>query len=296
MIRLVLTDLDNTLIPHGAPHASMHAIAGIHALLDAGVRFGPVSGRVPAAMRWMFGGDEACSQTGAFVNGQLVYVDGVPVHEELLDGPALSELAEFLRGYEGCALTVYDLEDISETTDGAAYYAGATLQELRRSPHVFGRKPRMLGSIDWPAYIKANVRCDAPREEIVRLRDELRSRFAEFDFVLPDSNGFYIDILPAGWGKGKSVGVLGKRLGLAPDEIAVFGDSENDMSMLKAVPNSVTVANASPDVARVARWHIGSAEDDAVADALFDIAAAARSGGQPAFMKRQTRESQEISI
>ena len=68
MIKLALTDLDNTLIPTGAPHASLHAIAAIHAMLDAGLYFGPVSGRVPAAMRWMFGGDETCSRTGAFVN------------------------------------------------------------------------------------------------------------------------------------------------------------------------------------------------------------------------------------
>ena len=64
MIRLVLTDLDNTLIPTGAPHASARALAGIHAMLDAGLWFGPVSGRVPAAMRWMFDGDAACYQTG----------------------------------------------------------------------------------------------------------------------------------------------------------------------------------------------------------------------------------------
>lgn len=288
MIRLVLTDLDDTLIPAGAPHASMHAIAGIHALLDAGVRFGPVSGRVPAAMRWMFGGDAACSQTGAFVNGQLVYVDGVPVHEELLDGPTLAEVADFLRGWEGCALTVYDLEDISETTDGQAYYAGATLEELQRAPRVFGRAPRLLDTIDWPAYIKANVRCDVPQEEIVRLRDELRRRFPAFDFVLPNANGFYIDLLPAGWGKGRSVAVLARHLGLALDEIAVFGDSENDVTMLEAVPNSVAVANASADATRAARWHVGSAEDDAVADALFDIAAATNTGGMPTFMEQET--------
>ena len=53
MIRLALTDLDNTLIPLGAPHASARAIRAVHAMLDAGLWFGPVSGRVPAAMRWM---------------------------------------------------------------------------------------------------------------------------------------------------------------------------------------------------------------------------------------------------
>ena len=86
MIKLALCDLDNTLMPAGAPCASRRTIAAIHRMLDAGLHFGPVSGRVPAAMRWMFGGDEACSRTGAFVNGQLVYVDGQLVHEELLPG------------------------------------------------------------------------------------------------------------------------------------------------------------------------------------------------------------------
>ena len=36
MIKLVLTDLDDTLIKNGLPRATDHALAGIHALLDAG--------------------------------------------------------------------------------------------------------------------------------------------------------------------------------------------------------------------------------------------------------------------
>jgi hydroxymethylpyrimidine pyrophosphatase-like HAD family hydrolase len=54
--------------------------------------------------------------------------------------------------------------------------------------------------------------------------------------------------------------------------------------MIEAVPNSVAVSNASPEVARAARWHIGSSADDAVADALFQIAEAAETGELPAFM------------
>lgn len=39
MIKLALTDLDNTLIPTGAPHASLHAIAAIHAMIERGDYF-----------------------------------------------------------------------------------------------------------------------------------------------------------------------------------------------------------------------------------------------------------------
>ena len=54
--------------------------------------------------------------------------------------------------------------------------------------------------------------------------------------------------------------------------------------MLYSVPNSVAVANAVPAVKRDARWHIGASADDAVADAFYEIAAAAREGRMPSFM------------
>lgn len=285
MIKLALTDLDNTLIPLGAPHASMRAIAGIHAMLDAGLHFGPVSGRVPAAMRWMFGGDEACSKTGAFVNGQLVYVDGQLVHRELLSGPDLEDVGEWISIYEGCALVVYDLDDITETTDGTAYLLGMTPAELARHRMAFGRHPRPIDHLRHPTYVKANVRCDMPWGRMIVLRDELREQFPQFDFVFPTLYGPFIDILPKGWSKGRAVEVIADHLGISLDEVAVFGDSENDVSMLEAVHHSVAVRNASPEAMAAANYRIGLSTDDAVADALFALAAAAKTGVRPAFLE-----------
>ena len=285
MIKLALTDLDNTLIPMGAPHASMRAIAAIHAMLDAGLHFGPVSGRVPAAMRWMFGGDDACCKTGAFVNGQLVYVDGRLVHEEPLSGDDLVGVAKWVGGYEGCALVVYDLDDITETTDGTAYLLGMTAEELARHQEAFGRHPHLAERLDRPTYIKSNVRCDLPWNQMVELRDELRVQFPHLDFVFPTLHGPFIDILPKGWSKGRAVEVLAEHLGLSLDEVAVFGDSENDVSMLEAVHHSVAVRNAGDKAVAAANYRIGLSADDAVADALFAIAKAATTGERPAFLR-----------
>ena len=52
----------------------------------------------------------------------------------------------------------------------------------------------------------------------------------------------------------------------------VFGDAGNDLSMLSHVPDSVAVANATPEAAAAARWHIGACADDAVADAVLALA------------------------
>ena len=53
----------------------------------------------------------------------------------------------------------------------------------------------------------------------------------------------------------------------------VFGDAGNDLPLFSAVPNSVAVANAQPEAAAAARWHIGRCEDDAVAAAIEALAA-----------------------
>ena len=50
MIKLILSDLDETLIHFGLEHATDHALDGIHAALDAGVHFSAITGRVFAGV------------------------------------------------------------------------------------------------------------------------------------------------------------------------------------------------------------------------------------------------------
>ena len=45
MIKLALSDMDNTLVPLGARGISKRTNEAIHAVLDAGVLFGPATGR-----------------------------------------------------------------------------------------------------------------------------------------------------------------------------------------------------------------------------------------------------------
>lgn len=132
--------------------------------------------------------------------------------------------------------------------------------------------------------VKANVHVVGNPRRREDVRQLLSVDFPAFDFVFPNPKAPLVDILPKGWGKHKGVDVLRRALGLEREEVVAFGDAENDLAVLESVPNSVTVANADPRVAASSRWHIGASADDAVADALFDIAAAAAIGTMPAFM------------
>lgn len=283
MIKLVLTDLDDTLIAHGLPRATDHAIEGINAMIDAGLHFGPVSGRIPNDMDWMFDHHKECYATGAYCNGQMVYVDGELVHAEPLSGEELNRLAKILADTGRGILTMFNVWEGDIKTAG--YFVSPNARHAEHMLSRFGAAKRWVSRLDKPTYLKANIHVEGTREEQTQVRDILRDEFPSMDFVFPSNFAPLLDVSPHGWSKGSAVKVLAKTLGITLDEVATFGDSENDLSMIEAVPNAVAMANASDQVKRAARWLIGASADDAAADALFDIAAAAKTGSMPSFMR-----------
>ena len=57
-------------------------------------------------------------------------------------------------------------------------------------------------------------------------------------------------------------------LGLAEDEIAVFGDDLNDLPMLRRYPHSVAMGNAAPEAKAAAKYVTRSCDEDGIAHQL----------------------------
>ena len=62
-----------------------------------------------------------------------------------------------------------------------------------------------------------------------------------------------------------------RQLGLAPEEIAVFGDDLNDVDMLSHCPNSVAMGNAHPRAKEIAAHVTRACDEDGIAHALKEI-------------------------
>lgn len=291
MIKLVLTDMDDTLIPAGHDGASDYAIEGIHAMRAAGLHFGPVSGRQPSAMGWMFRNCVECFSTGAFCNGQVMFVDGQAVASRATDNAALMRLADYLeQETDDTYLKVYSLGD--DFWDNDAYCVTSDPERVRRAMEsggnawLKGEEAPCRPVVDDAPVFKANIWSARSREELAELRERVAAEVPELSLVFPNNRVRLFDILPAGWDKGCAALELARALDLTLDEVAVFGDSDNDLPMIDAVPNSVAVANANEAVTAAARWHIGAAADDAVAGALHQIADCAATGEMPPFMRQ----------
>lgn len=276
MIRLVLSDLDATLIWRDDHVISRFALDAVHALQDAGVHFAPCTGRIYRDLPQMFAGDESACSTAVTSNGQLVYLDGELVEKVELDHGALVEAASALAGVEGAYLVVeYGGEKVA---------VGADLSYVLAHPDNFWRVETAVPAVpDDPCY-KANVRVVGSFDRCREVASLLADRLPGLDFVCPMPGTPHIDITPHGFGKDHGGDFLMERLGLTPDEVCCFGDAENDLAVLRHYPHSVAVANAVPAVRACARHHIGPADEESVAHALLDIAEATAAGRMPSFM------------
>jgi HAD superfamily hydrolase (TIGR01484 family) len=236
-------------------------------------------------MDWMFDHHPECCATGAYCNGQMIYVDGRMVREEQVAADELMRLARALEQSGRAILTMYDVS-VGDFVSSAYYISESEAYAQHMMDELPGMAKRHLSHLDAPAYTKTNVHALGTREEQTELRDWMRAEFPTMDFVFPSPFAPVIDILPHGWSKASAVQVIVDELGITLDEVAVFGDSENDLAMIEYVPNAVAVANATDQIKRASAWEIGSSADDAVADALLDIAAAAKTGEMASFMRR----------
>ena len=283
VIKLALTDLDDTLIPYGQGSASTRAVAALRAANAVpGLAAGPISGRTCSMLGWMFGPATDCWDTGVLVNGQVVRLHGETIFYAAPPRELLEELSCHLREREGegVALTLYDDND-----DDAVVCIGMTAEEMARHPKPFAPFKSCAPHVPDGTFVKTNIHCDRTHQEAEAIREELARAFPELSFVFPSRVASTIDITPQGVTKLSGLQMLMRELDVGIDEVCVFGDGENDLSIVEAVPNSVAVANACEAVQRAARWHIGPCTEDSVADAYLDLAASSRRGSRPSFME-----------
>ncbi len=269
MIKLILSDMDNTLVPFGAEMASQRTVDAIHACQEQGIDFGPASGRDRGELSGFFGDDASCFNTGVLVNGQKVYYLGEVVYEKTLPTDELRRAESIAAGVEGVAFITY-------RDDNSGDWVGATAEELGDMyDRVFmcgGRHHALDRMPDYPV-VKAGLVVLGDNSRAV----ELSQRLAEAcpSLIFPNTVHNWLDASPKGWGKADGIAILQRILGLSDEEVCVFGDADNDLDMLRRYPNSCAVANANEAATKAAHWHVGASADDGVARAMEQIAAAA---------------------
>ena len=207
LIRLVLSDLDSTLIWREDHVITSRALAAVHALMDAGVRFAPCTGRIDRDLPAMFGGDELACSTAVTSNGQLVYLDGELVEKVAIAREALLGVARELSDVADAYLVVeYGGEKVA---------VAAELDYVLAHPDNFWSVRRALPTVPAEPCYKANVRVVGSFARCQEVAAALGAALPELDFVCPMPGTPHIDVTPHGFGKDHGGDFLpAERLGL----------------------------------------------------------------------------------
>ena len=261
-MRLILTDIDGTILPWGKNEVSERTVEAFQSALDAGCVVGPASGRGYSWIPRFFGGDAACCATALATNGMQVYHKGEKVFEKVLPHDALEKVREIVLAHPHAGMLCFD--------GATPLLVAGTVEDLMPLFPSYGKTCKLAPAVPDAPVVKANVFIGCGERAHRELAETLNREVDGIDVDLARPG--FSNMMPTGWNKGAAVEYLGSYLGVAPEDVFVFGDADNDLPMFRVVENSVAVGNATPEAAAAARWHIGPVESDAVAKAIEALA------------------------
>lgn len=262
-IKLIMSDIDGTIMPRGNAAVSERTRAAFRAAIDAGIAAGPASGRSISQIPAFFSGDAACCATCIATNGLEAYHAGERICSCPPPRVALERLLAELDGIDGAGLAAFD--------GAQPYLCSGPFSGFKAVVPAYAQIVRPVQGLPEFEILKANVFLDTDMAGTQALCDRLNRAIDGLDFDVP-MRGF-LNIMPTGWNKGSALRALCEHLGISVDEVVVFGDAGNDLAMFRVAGHPVAVGNATEEARAAARWHIGRCEDDAVAAAIEAIVA-----------------------
>ena len=259
-IKLFVTDLDGTLLPTGTK-VSEKNIKAVRDAAAAGVTVTIATGRMYRASlpvaRALGVNVPIITYNGALIKS----VEGEVLYDVYLDPELVREVMDFCEAKDWYIQTYSNDELYFPVHDEHAQF--------------YEREQKLTGkAVGWEALRNFNehvpklLSITADAEET---QTRIRTLQKEFDgrMIVVSSNPRYAEIIPLGVSKAAAIGHLAEKMGIRREEIMAIGDSNNDLSMLKAAGKSVAMGNAIPEVKEVCDYVTETCEEDGFAEAVY---------------------------
>ena len=265
-IKVLALDLDGTLT-NDRKEITPRTRAALDAALARGVTVvlasgRPIAGVTPVARALELGQPGRAGAILAYNGGAIV--DCGPGHrvlwQQVLPAPMVPALCRFA-AEQNVAIVTYNEEGVVTERPGDPW----------AQREGFTNKLPMIEVADLAAYVNYPVNKMLITLDPVRLPHVLRAgaeRFAEQIDLYP-SSPFFIEAVPLGVAKDKSLAALLDRMGFTRENLMACGDGMNDHSMLRYAGVGVAMANAEGPVKAEADYITGADNNhDGVAEAV----------------------------
>ena len=262
MIRMIALDVDGTMLTSKGT-VSAETVRAIRTARERGVKVVLATGRSAPEAVW-FSHLAGCDHRAVCLGGAAVadMADGRHLHRwDIPDGLAASVLELLGGGSLACMVFAGETNLLDPYSD--AYFRAVYPFDAYLDTTVVAE--------DISVWLKAHgkpltkVYATGAPESFPPLLDRL-GRIP--GLTLTGSGRDNFEVVAAGVDKGRALCLLGAEWGIAPEEIAAVGDSDNDLAMLRAVGCPVAMGNASDEVKAAAALVTDSNDRDGVAKAI----------------------------
>lgn len=257
MIRLIVSDIDGTLVPEGSTELNPEYIEVIRALTDRGIEFAAASGRQASSIRAVFHEIEDRIYYLAD-NGAYIQRYGVPANEKRMKEEEVLELLRDARSIPNCFPVI---------SSRKGFYMEGQNPQLQHLVFVeYAASGGVVENLESCAdfCVKLSLYCPEGSKPVF---DTLYEKWKE-KMAISISGALWVDFNDPDSTKGNAVGWLQEQLGITPEETVVFGDNFNDISMLRRTENSYASVFSHPDVKKEASYEVASYEEDGVLQVL----------------------------
>ena len=261
MIKLLVTDLDGTLLPTGT-EVSPENIEAAQKASEAGVTVTIATGRMYRAAL------PVAKNLGVDVpiityNGALIRtVSGKTLYSSFLAPELMREVLDFVEG-QGWYIQTYSKDQLlyPEYCEHAKKYEASQL--------VHGEAVGWQGLKERTEEVTKLLSVTDSSEETERRIGILLEHFGDRVSIVR-SSAYYAEIVNKGVSKASGIQKLAEVLGVDISETMAIGDAENDISMLKAAGLAVAMGNAVPAVKELCAYETGTCQENGWAQAVYE--------------------------
>lgn len=235
-IKLIASDLDGTLLLNEAKTCNPDLFPLVEELTKQGVYFMPASGRQYPSLQRLFAPVKdkimyLCE------NGALVmHLDQVLMKRQFEDDLAL-RLCHAVMDHPDCEVLISG-ECTSYIIPKDNAFAKYIRDDIGNNITVIHKPEQIKEPIMKVSYY-------TPADKRDKATADFKQQFQENCLIVTSGNR-WVDFAPLGTSKGAALKVIGERLGIQPEEMAAFGDNENDRTMLEFVGHPYLMENCNP--------------------------------------------------
>ncbi|NLW52578.1 MAG: HAD family phosphatase [Tissierellia bacterium] len=262
MIKLIVLDIDGTLVNDDKEITERTKSALIKAQ-KMGIKLAIASGRAPEGIR-RFAEELDFDKYENFISAQngTILVDFQTkevLANHLLDYEDAKRILKFVKGM-GLSILIY--HDNKVYTDNISNYLVKTTVEENNG--VITEKKDLLDNLH---FTPNNIVFTGRKHVLEPAMEKIGAEFGEvFDMVL--TSGIYYEAMPQGISKATSLKDIADIYGIDVKDTLAFGDSDNDLQLIKEAGIGVAMANATENVLEVADYITLNNNEDGIADYL----------------------------